>query len=215
MSEDAFHEIQLNGKQLVFVFMAVTVIAVVIFLCGVLVGRGVRAARGYSDVEAVSDVSAPATEPAPAPPPATPTANAPAPSAEENLSYYNRLNAEEQPPESVKEPAGETPVAAPKADSPAVDQAGAAPSPTASVEGSGEPAGNGWSVQVAAVRDRPEADTMVTRLVAKGYKAYVVTPGASASMFRVRVGKFEDKRDAESVADRLRKQEQFKPWIVR
>ena len=40
--DDGFHEIQLNGKQLVFLFMAVTVVSVVIFLSGVLVGRGVR-----------------------------------------------------------------------------------------------------------------------------------------------------------------------------
>ena len=43
--DDGFHEIQLNGKQLVFLFMAVTVVSVVIFLSGVLVGRGVRAER--------------------------------------------------------------------------------------------------------------------------------------------------------------------------
>ena len=44
--DDGFHEIQLNGKQLVFLFMAVTVVSVVIFLSGVLVGRGVRHDRG-------------------------------------------------------------------------------------------------------------------------------------------------------------------------
>src|SRR5918993_5349545 len=41
MSDEGFHEIQLNGKQLVFLFMAATVVSVVIFLCGVMVGRGV------------------------------------------------------------------------------------------------------------------------------------------------------------------------------
>ncbi len=40
MADDSFHEIQLSGKQLVFLFMAITVVSVVIFLCGVLVGRG-------------------------------------------------------------------------------------------------------------------------------------------------------------------------------
>ena len=40
--DDGFHEIQLSGKQLVFLFMATTVVSVVIFLCGVLVGRGVH-----------------------------------------------------------------------------------------------------------------------------------------------------------------------------
>ena len=44
--DDGFHEIQLSGKQLVFLFMATTVVSIVIFLCGVLVGRGVQTARG-------------------------------------------------------------------------------------------------------------------------------------------------------------------------
>ena len=43
--DEGFHEIQLNGKQLVFLFIAATVVSVVIFLCGVLVGRGVRAGQ--------------------------------------------------------------------------------------------------------------------------------------------------------------------------
>ena len=41
MADEGIHEIQLKGKQLVFLFMAATVVAVVIFLCGVMVGRGV------------------------------------------------------------------------------------------------------------------------------------------------------------------------------
>ena len=41
--DDGVREIHLSGKQLVFLFMAVTVVSVVIFLCGVLVGRGVQA----------------------------------------------------------------------------------------------------------------------------------------------------------------------------
>ena len=44
-TDEGFREIQLNGKQLVFLFMAATVVSVVIFLCGVLVGRGVRQDR--------------------------------------------------------------------------------------------------------------------------------------------------------------------------
>ena len=42
MADEEFHEIQLNGKQLVFLFMAGTVAAVVIFLCGLMVGRNLH-----------------------------------------------------------------------------------------------------------------------------------------------------------------------------
>ena len=41
-ADDGFHEIQLSGKQLVFLFMATTILAVAIFLCGVQVGRNVK-----------------------------------------------------------------------------------------------------------------------------------------------------------------------------
>jgi hypothetical protein len=34
-------------------------------------------------------------------------------------------------------------------------------------------------------------------------------------MFRVRVGKYPSRRDAESIAAKLEKDEQFKPWITK
>src|SRR5690349_22958481 len=54
MSDEQFHEFHLDGKQMVFLFMASTVVAVVIFLCGVMVGRGVRANKGADTVEAAN-----------------------------------------------------------------------------------------------------------------------------------------------------------------
>jgi cell division septation protein DedD len=75
-----------------------------------------------------------------------------------------------------------------------------------------EPRGNGFVVQVAAVRQRAEADTIARRLSSKGYPAFVTTAGAN---FRVRVGKFDDRREAERTAGRLEREEQFKPWITR
>ena len=34
-------------------------------------------------------------------------------------------------------------------------------------------------------------------------------------MFRVRVGKYKDRHEADTVAAKLQKEEQFKPWVVR
>jgi DedD protein len=78
--DDGFHEIQLNGKQLVFLGMATTLVSVVIFLCGVLVGRGVKPldtvaqAAGPQAFEMPATPSVPpgasaAPDPAPAPAP--------------------------------------------------------------------------------------------------------------------------------------------------
>ena len=45
MADEGFREIQLNGKQLVVLFMTAAVVLVATFLCGVLVGRGVKAQK--------------------------------------------------------------------------------------------------------------------------------------------------------------------------
>ena len=79
-----------------------------------------------------------------------------------------------------------------------------------------EPTGDGFAIQLAALGKREEAEGIVRRLAGKGYSAYLMAPAAGApAVFRVRVGKFKDRREAESVSARLQKEEQFKPWIVR
>ena len=270
MSDEGLHEIQLNGKQLVFLFMAATVVAVVIFLCGVMVGRGVRRPQGGELTTAALDSSGDPTAPSQAP---TSTGSAPdgAPlSSQETLTYAERLEAPDPPVESlVDAPASAvdptratelergpasasaqaramtaSPVAAPTRSTanvaapaaarppasivtPAPPAARAAAPASSSTISAGtrpaimtpasppEPAGTGFVVQVAAVTDRGEADTIARRLGTKGYPAFVTTPAGAARVFRVRVGKFKERREAETVAARLEKEEQFKPWITR
>jgi hypothetical protein len=108
-TDEGFREIQLSGKQLVFLFMAATVVSVVIFLCGVLVGRGVRVERlPASDPVQVAVVPDPSAAVAPqvAVPSAQPSAEPPAPPDE--FSYFDRLQKNETPPETVKSSSGET-----------------------------------------------------------------------------------------------------------
>ncbi len=69
-------------------------------------------------------------------------------------------------------------------------------------------------MQVAAVDGRPEADKLATRLNTKGYEAYVEQQRGNGK-FRIRVGSFKTRREAQLVADRLRKEEKFKPWVTR
>ena len=201
--EDGFREIQLSGKQLVFFFMAAVVLVVVVFLAGVQVGRGVLAQRGLPNAEDNALVS----DGEPPPPPAAASQGSDAPiTAGEKLSYAERLTAPEPAAEQLKKPQ-DTPPPSPKAE-PTADR----PAPAASTE----PAGSGFSIQVAALRERGEADTIVKRLASKGYPAYVLAPAkGSASIFRVRVGKYKDRREADTVAAKLQKEEQFKPWVVR
>jgi len=230
-SDDGFHEIQLNGKQLVFLFMAGTVVAVVIFLCGVLVGRGVKTEKGpqageiagLGATEGVEPAGAAvAQEPASQVPPTSVTdpAAAPAPPPADELTYFNRLEKQAPPVENLKA-APERPAPAPEkpaSTSSAPQVASPAPSavPAAASKLPAEPAGAGFAVQVAAVRGRGEAEAIVKRLAGRGYAAYVLSPASgSPSVFRVRVGKFKTHKEAEVVAGRLQKEEQFKPWITR
>lgn len=229
-AEDGFHEIQLTGKQLVFLFMATTVVAVVIFLCGVLVGRGVRAER------ALADASSAAPSGAETPPPAAPPTQSsePSPATGEDLSYAKRLQgddpkeqlksgAQASTPETTAEPPtpgdaeaekpATKPAEKPKAPQPAPRTA-PAPAPAASAA---PVSGAGWVVQVAALRDRAAAVSIVQRLTRKGYQAFIVEPsrGAPAPGFRVRVGPFQDRGQAEQASRRLEREDQFKPFITR
>jgi DedD protein len=228
--DEGFHEIQLNGKQLVFLFMAATVVSVVIFLCGVLVGRGVRAERA-TIAESTSTVSntettppAPATTAAPAPTPSgsDPTKAPPPPSADD-LSYFNRLEKPAAASEHLKaapdKPVSPVVKAAPPPPPPTQKAAPAATAPAdtrAESQTVAEPAGSGFAVQIAALNVRSEADAIAKRLSSKGYAAYVLSPASGApTVYRVRIGKFPTRREAETVATKLQKEEQFKPWVTR
>jgi len=223
MTDDAAHEFGLNGKQLVFLFMAVTIVAVAVFLCGVMVGRGVQASRAslIGSDEAVDPTASVV------PPPATATTSRgeTSPANNEKLTYPERLNANTLPPEVMGEPA--TPPATPKTAEPVggslvpvEEKKERFTTPVSTLEARADEAGTGadraYVVQVAAVRGRAAAERMATLLAGKGYDAYVTDPSASAPvLFRVRVGRFSGRRDAEVVASRLEKEEQFKPWITR
>jgi cell division septation protein DedD len=229
-SDDGFHEIQLNGKQLVFLFMAATVVSVVIFLCGVLVGRGVRTERAaMADAQAMNEP--PTADIVPAPPPASPSADpttAPAPSTAEDLGYNDRPENAKEPEElkpappkpaapvaslAAPPPAAPKPSAAPEARAPAATAKAEPPAPVKSAASAGPR--SGYAVQVAAMNARREAETRVKRLQAKGYSAYVETPTSGSTLYRVRVGPFKTKGDAEQVAGRLEKEERvISPWVV-
>ena len=68
-----------------------------------------------------------------------------------------------------------------------------------------------------ALTDRAAATAVVQRLHAKGYPAFLVSPqtGAPVQNYKVQVGKFDDRAEAEQIAGRLKKEEQFQPWILR
>jgi len=231
--DDGFHEIQLSGKQLVFLFMATTVVSVVIFLCGVLVGRGVRG----EVVNAAASTSPPAAASGPTASVATaPPSEAPPP---ESLTYKSRLESEKAPAENLtaKAETPAAPVSAPVVTPPAsVDVPAPQPAPPVAkptetkqadpektplgTTGDSEPPAKKsgiWAVQVVALTDQAAANAVVQRLSSKGYPAFLVRPQPTSPVqnYKVQVGKFEDRSQAEQVAGRLKREEQFQPWILR
>jgi DedD protein len=196
MNESRTREIQLTGKQLVFVFMSTLLVAVVIFLLGVWVGRGMGlepsvAARRAADP---ADPTSPAVG-------TKSGADGPKLSYPEVLQGSGSAAAKSQPEAPPPPPAPVTPPSATK-DSPKPAPPPATTKPaTASTSKPAIPADDAWAVQLGAFSSKANADGMAAELKAKGYPAYV-TPGPQ---FKVRVGPFAKREAAEQVAARLRK----------
>ena len=223
LADEGFHEIQLNGKQLVFLFIFTTSLAVAIFLCGVQVGRGVKSERVIEGGDAFAAATPPpaaATPSQPAaadgPPAAEPPA--PAPEPDDELSYAKRLQGDQSaaPAEKLKQPAP-APQVAPPPPTVAAPGSMAKPAPPASAPAAqaadaGRP--GAFIVQLTALKVRSEAVTIVRGLIAKGYPAFVQDPApGSPPLYRVQVGGFPDREAASQAARRLEKEEQFKPYV--
>ena len=195
----------LDPKQVIFLFVAAAIVGVVIFLCGVLVGRGVPIAdvlNGWSQFAAFA-VADEVTDKPPAgisTPRREPSASA---LADANLSYYRRLDG------SPAHDRVMAPVAAPP------DRE---PPPAASVRPTpAPPPPGGYTVQVLTLRERGAAEQLAAHLTARGYPAFVTDPPASTSvrLYAVRVGAYGSRPEAEQVRERLERKEGFTPWITR
>src|SRR5687768_9482908 len=183
MSDQGFHEVQLSGKQLVFLFMSAVVVMVVVFLLGVNVGRGVRSAVGDTEVLAQGDPSAPAGPDAPI---ATAANSEPAKPAQPELSYHDMLlgatpapgrgtgaaaDKDKSPPTEAPPPVAETlppvptpapsPVATPP---PSARPPAAQTAPTQAPSAASKPSGSEWFLQTGAYSTQAVADGEVAKL---------------------------------------------------
>ena len=243
MADDEPDGIQLRGKQLVFQAMSAIVVAVGIFLLGVMVGRGVPSARQQPAAVLTQDEGDP-LEPSPAIPPdeALPVGQD---DAGPNPTYQDELVSEaaaggdpikvpppkpqpftadtavaQAPPvrERRVEPVAlvEKPLAKPPAKDTVTNAAGKNAATKASAVETPARAGSGFMVQVAAYQRQGEANGVRDRLKGKGYPAFVAAATTSAGTFyRVRVGGYDKEAEAKSVASRLKREEHLEPWVTR
>lgn len=199
MNDEGFREIQLNGKQLIFLFMAVTVVLVVTFLFGVLVGRGVREGAGATqiatgDVTPDADVAPAADNPAPTAVEGAAPQTPAAPPAEE-LSYAERLLRDTPPQETLKPTPSESAAPAPVVQEPVADRT---PATSAEAPGAKAPSPVQEKPQPAAPAARTAQPTSVP---ATGATAPATDP--SGPGFAVQVAAYPDRRDAETVVKQL------------
>jgi cell division septation protein DedD len=230
-ADDGFHEIQLNGKQLVFLGMATTLVSVVIFLCGVLVGRGVKPIDTVAQAAGPQTFDTPVTPatvppgaistPAPAPAPPTPPASA---RAATTAAAAAAAPAEDdtQPtpvgddPETAASPAAER--AAPAAAKPSIESRAAAAKPTpkpeapkpvakpaqvTSVPPAVKPATPTPAPAPAAIAKPAAAPAMASAAPASTGPASTTPATTSGGAIAVQVGAFKTRGEADSLAKRL------------
>jgi cell division protein FtsN len=202
MSDQGFREVQLSGKQVVFLFMALAVALIGTFLLGVSVGRHVEPEAVTSQATPTSTPTATDVNPsAPMPPATTPEKG--------SLVFQQTLrgggpgNPAPTPTQtSTPTPTPEKPTPTPEKPTPTPSSKPAAPAPA-----------NGaatWYVQVNAFSAKANADRQVAELKSKNVTAFVTKAG---TLFQVRVGPFE-RAGADAMHARLEKLG-YKPRVTR
>ena len=204
-----------SARYLILIFLVCSATCGVFFALGFLVGYNERASRAAPSTEVVTPppVIPPTINPPPESAPGTPQESAaghatPNPAAETEVvppaePGVNPPSAGAKPADVVP-PGEQTPGAAKPASNPS--------SPPAPAAGA---VGEGITLQVAAMRTKQDAETMVNVLKTGGYPVFLVTPEyaqADDNLFRVLVGPFKTRDDAEKVRAELAKKG-FKPFI--
>jgi cell division septation protein DedD len=210
MNEHRPREIQLTSKQLVFVFMSTVLVAVVVFLLGVWVGRGIDTGS-MAATEDVVRGGVPKSEPS-NPPAATPQGPG------KPLTYPDALAGSDKggAAASVQPPAPPADPPASGAPGPSPPQSSSPPAPPPQPEKSQPtaekpqaaapkppaPDADFWVIQVGAFSARSGAEKVAAEFKGKGYPV-TVTPGPT---FRVHIGPYPKRAEADQIASRLRKE---------
>lgn len=199
-----------------------TIASVVIFFLGMLVGRGIEERKIVKPAEPLMKI------------PIKPTQgpNSVPLSPKEEITFYDTLTnsatAQGRVEEELREIKKAEKVA--KAESREVtrerklparqelapvlkradDRAAEAGKKSPVIEGEAKQSGKPWTVQVNAFPDEKTAKTWVDRLKDKGYNAYLSESRVQGRLwYRVRVGRFESREEAEKTQETLRKREQL------
>jgi len=205
-------DLSLDGRQIASVVVGAIVVLAVVFVLGFNVGKQVvrseqRLQSAGGDVLAGLD-QAPAT-----PPPAV---------RDESLTYHDRLVKERPAPPPADPPPAPAPVAPPEPApvAPAAPEASPAaavlpspvPAPAPQEAAAPAPAGD-WCVQVGAANDRAESDRIAAKF--QRFKPRIeIAILQGKTWYRVRIGAFETKADAEKFLKDLARETGAKGFVT-
>ncbi len=205
--EDSYYEVALSHRQVVWVFVVLLGCVVAAFLAGVWIGQQQEGAARTLAVAAAQE---------------------PAERGGRELEELNFFNDEGTPPRpAVADPEpgrtladdlGGSPRPSP-APPPAAEEPPIAEPPVVAVAPPAAPAAapstGGLVIQVFSAPDRTQAESVIERLRGGGHPAFLSPVEVDGkTMFRVRIGPFDERAGAERVADEVRRTFQLDTWIT-
>jgi cell division septation protein DedD len=187
MSSKDYRELQLSSSQLIMIFVAILILGVVVFLLGVSVGK-----RQGKIVEETQLASKPAEKI---------TEQKPIPQKESGDPISQEL-------ESHKKAGGDKVQQQKAKAEPTVKPKQEPPKPTRSSQSQ-----NAYWIQIGAYSNQQNANALAEEYKRKGYNAIIKEPSPTdrRKLFRLRLGGYATRAQAEQARGQLAKQENKKP----
>jgi cell division septation protein DedD len=186
MSNKDYRELQISSSQLILIFIAILVLGVVVFLLGVSVGK--KQGKIIEETQLAEKPAEQIMEQKPIPQKET------ADPISQELESHEKAGEDKVQEEKVEAP----PAVKPKVES---------PKPAASTESQ-----NVYWIQVGAYSNQQNANALAEEYKSKGYNAIVREPSTTSTrkLYRVRLGGYPTREQAEKARDELAKQENKK-----
>ncbi|MEO1366899.1 MAG: SPOR domain-containing protein [Acidobacteriota bacterium] len=241
LADTSYYEIALTNKQVIVAFVILLTLVLAVFLCGVWVGQNGQPRMAAVDPaqpgaavepEALANMEefkffeeqqqakqeAELQKPdlgqlAAAPSPQTTLAQdvgstrQPSPEPRRQTPAAAQAEAQAPPPAEAQAPQRQTPPPPKPEPTPAASAPAPAPAATSPAET--------FVVQVFSTHDEPQAKKLQQRLASMSYKAFLSTIDVGGqTMYRVRIGPFSQRDQAEKVKLNVRNQLKLDPWVT-
>ena len=226
--EKSYYEIQLDNKQLILVFLAAVTVCALIFVLGVMVGKGQKEA----ELAAVAKPEAPVTGPEPdKKPPREPkltgvpeskeiaAAKEPEPeepkTSKDQYTFYDLDKSEDKTEKASLQEKEQKQSAQPESSAAVLNESAPRTATEKPVESAKSEETAKYTVQVMATPSKDRADEKMKFLKSKGYAPFLDEHRTeNGSVFRVRVGRFADGESARALASRLKSELKLEPWVT-